>query len=211
MTTGDNSHIRSGTYLFMVINVKPNSPCRLAGQMHLPNSLPTMKVLANLFPTLLLRKKLLYTGLLFMLLLSGLYIHTKAPLFKNEARMSANSALPYTAAIVYLVRLADVSELLDSLASVNRDVPGHPWPVILFHTGDFDEETPRMEFLSHLHDHIGAENGSRALSDRIEFVKLDWQLPIGISSDVKIVDPVEADRWPGMRVQIAVLFQIPGC
>ena len=61
-------------------------------------------------------------------------------------------------------------------------LPGHPWPIILFHTGDFDEESPQTNLIGHLHDLIRVGNALRASSDRIEFVKLDWQLPKGILS-----------------------------
>jgi mannosyltransferase len=131
-------------------------------------------------------------------------IRTSTQWFKSEVHSNTDKALPYTAAIVYLISLSRVSELLESLAFVHRNLPGHPWPVVLFHTGDFDHDTARMDFMSHLQDYIGAENGSTGFSERVEFVKLDWQLPKGISVDKEIVKPVDSYRWPG-RLTVALL------
>jgi mannosyltransferase len=108
-------------------------------------------------------------------------------------------------AIIYLVRISDVSELLESLASVNRYLPGHPWPVVLFHTSDFDRQTGRTDFIAHLQKFIGADNASIAFSERIEFVKLDWQLPVGISTSKDVLNPVDDDRWPGKSAAIVLI------
>ena len=163
-----------------------------------------------ILPTLRSHKKCLYISLgsffLFSLFWSWHHIPTSTQRLRAVLHTGSNSfGLPYTAAILYLVRQEDASELLDSLASVNRNVPGPPWPVILFHTGDFDEEGPRIEFVDNVYHHLGANNGSKAFSERIEFVKLDWQLPKGISSDVDVVDPVFAHRWPGVLAKFAAL------
>jgi mannosyltransferase len=148
-------------------------------------------------------KRLLYISLALFILLCLLWtgpdIRTSTQQWlAHTSTATSDTTVPYTAAIIYLVRLSSESQLLESLESVYRYLPGHPWPVILFHTGDFDEESPRTNLIGHLHDLIGVGNASRAFSDRIEFVKLDWQLPKGISSDKNIVDPVDAHRWPGM-------------
>lgn len=103
----------------------------------------------------------------------------------------------YTAVILYLVRASRISELLQSLASINSNLPGPKWPIIFFHTGDFDEEHARADLIAQVHDYIGARNGSWQLTTRFEFVKLDWKLPEGISQNKTVVDPVESYRWPG--------------
>jgi len=95
-------------------------------------------------PALRSHKKRLYISLgsflLFSLFWLGRHIPTSTQGFRAGLHAGSNSfGLPYTAAILYLVRLEDASNLLDSLASVKRNLPGPPWPVILFHTGDFDE------------------------------------------------------------------------
>lgn len=108
-------------------------------------------------------------------------------------------ASPYTAVILYLVTLSRESLLLDSLASINTNLPGPPWPIILFHTGDYDDERKRVEFITRLHDHIGLERGSILFAQRIKFVRLEWRLPEGIPADKETVDPVDSFRWPGKR------------
>lgn len=170
-----------------------------------------MKGFCPILPALRSHKKRLYISLgsffLFSLLWSGSHhIPTSAQGFRAGLHAGSNGfGLPYTAAILYLVRLEDASNLLDSLASVKRNLPGPPWPVILFHTGDFDEEGRRIELVDNVYNHLGANNGSKEFSERIEFVKLDWRLPKGISSDVDVVDPVFAHRWPGMSGKFAAL------
>ena len=157
-------------------------------------------------PQLHHHKRLLYISLasfiLLYLLWTGPDIRTSTQQWlasgAHTNMATSDTILPYTAAIIYLVRLSSEPQLLESLESVYRYLPGHPWPVILFHTGDYDEESPRTDLIGHLHDIIGVGNASREFSDRIEFVKLDWQLPKGISSNKSVVDPVDAHRWPGM-------------
>jgi mannosyltransferase len=107
---------------------------------------------------------------------------------------------PYTAAIIYLARLSHADELLESLASVNVYLPHRdPWPIILFHTGDFDDTPDQDDFLATLREKIGgASNRSdRDFSDRVEFVKLDWVLPEGIPHTKEELDPVSPSSWPG--------------
>jgi len=112
-----------------------------------------------------------------------------------------NHKLPYTAAIIYLVRLSDASGLLESLASVDANLPlAQPWPIVLFHTGDFDAESSRKDFIIQLHNRIGVENGSLDFASKIEFVKLDWRLPEGIPADKEALNPIDSYRWPGKLV-----------
>jgi mannosyltransferase len=113
---------------------------------------------------------------------------------------------PYTAAIIYLAGISRVAEILESLASVNKNLTSHPWPVVLFHAGDFDHDSIRLDFVGRLHDYIGADNGSDAFVKRVEFVKLDWQLPKGISADKEVVNPLDSFRWPG---ELAITLSPP--
>lgn len=158
-----------------------------------------MGQLFTLPATFRFHRKLLYISLASLSLLCLFWapqIQTSTLWSKPEVQMNTETALPYTAAIIYLVTISRIPELLESLASVNKHLPGHPWPVVLFHTGEFDQNIIQMDFISHLRNYIGAENGSRAFSERIEFVKVDWQLPKGISADKEIVDPMDSYRWP---------------
>lgn len=108
-----------------------------------------------------------------------------------------DTSAPYTAVVLYLVSLSRASELLESLASLHANVPGPAWPILLMHTGDFDEMDTRTDFVAELRTHIGAENGSWAFGNRIEFVRLDWTFPPGVSTDVDVVKPVMPHIWPG--------------
>lgn len=103
----------------------------------------------------------------------------------------------YTAVILYLIAQSRASELLQSLASLHANVPGPDWPIILYHTGDYDEESSRSDFVSEVRSFIGAENGSTAFSDRLEFIRLDWKWPLGLSTDVNEIQPFQPHVWPG--------------
>jgi mannosyltransferase len=169
-----------------------------------------MGELSSIWPTIHSHRRLLYVPLvLFILLIPFLSprIRTATLGFQSQI-VDANTAvaIPYTAVIIYLVNLYRSFELLESLATVNRNLPGHPWPIVLFHTGDYDHDSIRMDFLGQLINYIGAENGSVAFSERIEFVKLDWQLPEGISADIDVVNPVDPFRWPG---ELLIVVLIP--
>ena len=123
------------------------------------------------------------------------------PPFKATlSKFSPFSTPPYTGAIIYLVRLSHADELLESLASVNAYLPlRDPWPIILFHTGDFDETPAQDDFLASLREKIGGRFNRSAedFSDRVEFVKLDWVLPEGIADTMEELDPISPISWPG--------------
>ena len=122
------------------------------------------------------------------------------PLKTTFSKFSPFSTLPYTGAIIYLVRLSHADELLESLASVNAYLPlREPWPIILFHTGDFDETPVQDDFLASLREKIGGRSNRSAgdFSDRVEFVKLDWVLPEGIAGTMEELDPISPSSWPG--------------
>jgi mannosyltransferase len=166
--------------------------------------------MSDFFPSTVLRsnKRLLYLavvsfGLLY--LLWSPHRRTSTLWSESDAHLGSHEALPYTAAIIYLAEVDRTSDLLESLASINRNLPGHPWPIVLFHTGDFDHDIEREEFLDLLHKYLGADSASEAFVERIEFVKLEWRLPKGISPDVDVVKPVDSYRWPSESDLIAGL------
>jgi mannosyltransferase len=164
--------------------------------------------MGDFFPSTVLRshKRLLYLSVvsfLFLYLFSAPQRRTLALWSEYDAQLGGHEPLPYTAAIIYLAEFDRASELLESLASVDRNMPGHPWPIVLFHTGDFDHDIEREEFLDLLHNHLGADSGSEAFVERIEFVKLEWQLPKGVSPDKEVVNPVDSHRWPSESAVIA--------
>ena len=106
---------------------------------------------------------------------------------------------PYTAAVVYLVRLSHADELLESLAYVNAYLPFRdPWPIILFHTAYFDDTPVQVAFLASLSKKIGGPSNNSELDsrDRVGFVKPDWVLPEGIPHTKEELDPVSSSSWP---------------
>jgi mannosyltransferase len=72
-----------------------------------------------------------------------------------------------------------------------------PWPIVLFHPGDYDHIDERNKFISNLLGVIGYETSALEFVLRVEFARLDWTLPKGISSNIDEVDPVYRDHWPG--------------
>jgi mannosyltransferase len=172
-----------------------------------------MSEFSTLFAILRSHRKLVYVSLASFSLLCLFWtpqIQTSTLWSTFEKHKSTEKAPPYTAAIIYLVTIPRTAEHLESLASINRNLPGHPWPVILFHTGEFDHDSIRLDFVGRIHDYIGPENGSLAFTKRVEFVKLDWQLPKGIAADKETVDPVDSYRWPGKSAMV-VLSSTPRC
>jgi len=118
----------------------------------------------------------------------------------GTSEVDSPTPFPYSAVILYLASAARLSELFQSLALVHLNLPtAKPWPIVLFHTGDFDAEAARLDFFTQLRDQVTVENGSSSLEGRIEFVKLDWQLPEGIPHDKDVLDPVWAQAWPGYQ------------
>ena len=137
----------------------------------------------------------------FVIFISFTLLFSYDPPFKATlSKFSAFPTSPYTGAIIYLVRLSHADELLESLASVNAYLPlRDPWPIILFHTGDFDEKPIQDDFLASLREKIGGRSNRSAgdFSDRVEFVKLDWVLPEGIADTMEELDPISPISWPG--------------
>ncbi|KAF9514053.1 glycosyltransferase family 15 protein [Hydnum rufescens UP504] len=122
-----------------------------------------------------------------------------------------DQSIPYTAAIIYLASVRRSAELVRSLTLVAQNLHTGPrqWPIILFHTGDFDYAGPRSELLARLETSLSkvADNtGSALLSvfiSRIYFSKVHWSLPEGIPDNITLVDPVQAGSWPGYHQMCA--------
>ena len=157
---------------------------------------------ASISAIFLAHRKLFFITLASLSLLSLFWApqtRTSALWLKSAVYKSTDKAPPYSAAIVYLISITRTPELLESLASVHGNLAGHPWPVILFHSGEFDHDSSRLDLIGRIQDYIGIENRSIAFSERLEFVSLDWKLPEGISADKEVVDPVDSYRWPGKQ------------
>ncbi len=115
---------------------------------------------------------------------------------------------PFTAVILYLISQSRVVEMLDSLASLHAKLPGHPWPILMFHTGDFDDAAAQQTLIRQVDEYLGGDAESMLFAARLEFVKLDWALPEGIPDNVTQVDPIEAFRWPGTS-RSCLVYSIP--
>lgn len=74
----------------------------------------------------------------------------------------------------------------------------HQWPVLLFHTGEFDIAESRNRFFEDMKTHEWSRDAYLLLRARIEFVKVKFTFPPGVSSDVNMYKPKEFEyRWPG--------------
>ncbi|KAF9514055.1 glycosyltransferase family 15 protein [Hydnum rufescens UP504] len=105
--------------------------------------------------------------------------------------------------IIYLAAAHRSGELIQSLTLVARNLHtgSRRWPIILFHTGDFDSTEARSELLTRL-------GSPFPFIRRIRFSKLFWTLPEGISNNITIVDPVFAGVWPGYH-HMCAFFSAP--
>ena len=65
------------------------------------------------------------------------------------------------------------------------------------YSDDMDDHRLRVEFELRLYDLLGPGEMSRQTIRRLEWVRLNWELPSGVSKDVDVVDPVFKDYWPG--------------
>lgn len=81
-----------------------------------------------------------------------------------------------------------------------------PWPIVLFHTGDYNDISIQAELKKQLFSYIADQNGDDKgtggpeewhFVDRLEFIELKWSLPHGVSSDVQEMNPVSKQFWPG--------------
>jgi hypothetical protein len=134
-----------------------------------------------------------------------------------DVHSGQDQSTPYTAAIIYLASERRSAELVRSLTLVAQNLHTGPrqWPIILFHTGDFDHARPRSELLARLEtslSKVSLTTDSAPLSvfvSRIYFSKLYWSLPEGISDNVTLVDPVQAGTWPGKSSYIRIQEAYP--
>jgi len=106
----------------------------------------------------------------------------------------------YTAALVYMVERRRMEQIPHSLGEAQRNIPWRrQWPIILFHTGDYDTKESQKEFFSAIRENEWSRDVYHQLRNRIEFVKLDFKLPPGVPEDKSIYKPqVSEDKWPGM-------------
>jgi hypothetical protein len=104
----------------------------------------------------------------------------------------------YNAVILYVVSSNRGTELINSLIKVYQNMAlTRPWPIVLFHPGDYDNPDGRNSFRAGLLGKIGYEKDALDFLKRIEFERMHWTLPEGISSNVDEVDPVFHGEWPG--------------
>ncbi|KAI5117395.1 hypothetical protein M0805_007786 [Coniferiporia weirii] len=118
-------------------------------------------------------------------------------------RELANQGLGYSAVILYLVNLYRLRELLLSMSYLHTNVNMQPWPILFMYSDDLDDSSKRMEFMLRLYDFLGGGQEARWFMDRIEWIRLDWQLPDNISHDKSVVQPVFGDSWPGYHQMCA--------
>lgn len=105
----------------------------------------------------------------------------------------------YTAAVLYLISGDRTDTVLTSLGKMQRHVAWRrQWPILLFHTGEFDSEESQTRFYEDMKTHEWSDMVYLSLKQRIEFIKFDFAFPPGVSSDINVYKPEEfAHRWPG--------------
>ncbi|EJT98413.1 nucleotide-diphospho-sugar transferase [Dacryopinax primogenitus] len=123
---------------------------------------------------------------------------------------------PYTAAIVYLVKESQVSNLLLSLSLLWHNVPMQcSYPIVLFHDGYFRPAYVQRAFRDKLllllmgrmeKDGHGVVLKMLEAINGIEFIELEPRLPRGVSSNIDVVDPVFPDVWPGYHHMCQFFF-----
>jgi hypothetical protein len=110
----------------------------------------------------------------------------------------------FTAAIIYLAEKRRLDDTMHSLGSLQRYIPWHSqWPIILFHTGDFDDQEVLAEFYAKLEEDEWTKELHSQLQERIEFVRIEFTFPPGVSPDINVYKPEEwGFRWPGKHVHV---------
>lgn len=105
----------------------------------------------------------------------------------------------YTAAIVYLIQKSRMEDIPHSLSEAQRQIPWRSqWPMVLFHTGDYDTEEQRREFWETIRTNEWSRDVYELLKNRVEFHKLEFELPAGMPKDKSVYKPqVSEDKWPG--------------
>jgi hypothetical protein len=120
-------------------------------------------------------------------------------MFTVLTRIQSDHPPEYSAVILYLVLTRRNEETFKSLSLLFQNAPHlYPWPIVLFHSGDFNDKFAGEDFRSRLLAEIGAgTENSLNFVNRIGFERLDLTLPEGMSSNVAVIKPVFADGWPG--------------
>ena len=110
----------------------------------------------------------------------------------------------YTAAIIYLAERDRLDDTIHSLGSLQLYIPWRvQWPIILFHTGDFENHDVLSEFYTKLEKDKWTKGLHSQLRKRIQFVRIDFTFPPGVSPDINVYNPEEFDwRWPGEHTHV---------
>ncbi|KAL5482977.1 hypothetical protein ACEPAI_9572 [Sanghuangporus weigelae] len=108
--------------------------------------------------------------------------------------------LGYSAVVLYLINASRLRELMLSLYYLHHNIPMQPWPIILFYADDMNDQSARVEFMLRLYDFLGGDQDVRSFLSRIEFERLEWSLPPGISHNKVDIDPVFIHAWPGFHL-----------
>lgn len=111
------------------------------------------------------------------------------------------STVDYTAAVVYLVERRRMNDIPHSLGEMQRNIPWvKQWPIILFHTGEYDGQEAREEFWERITVDMFTLDVYEQLRERIEWVKLEFSLPEGVPEDKSVYKPqVSEEKWPGYQ------------
>lgn len=123
-----------------------------------------------------------------------------APLSESALRIEPDDGgLGYTAVLLYLIEPSRMEVTAQSLGLQQRNIPWRrQWPIVLFHTGDYNTQASRNEFWDAIRESEWTKDVYQELVDRVEFVQLEFTLPPGMPDDVDVYKPqVSADRWPG--------------
>jgi hypothetical protein len=144
-------------------------------------------------------------GFTFMLM-AAYQLGPIAPASRMTQMLGLQSAaiepVDYTAALVYMIERRRMEDIPHSLGEAQRNIPWRrQWPIILFHTGDYDAEDSRNEFFSAIRENEWSHDVYHQLRNRIEFVKLNFKWPPGVPENKSIYKPqVSEEKWPGMSL-----------
>jgi hypothetical protein len=118
---------------------------------------------------------------------------------ESPAPSLPSSENTYTAAIIYLAERDRLDDTIHSLGSLQLYIPWRSqWPIILFHTGDFDDHEVVSEFYTKLEEDKWTKRLHSRLRKRIQFLKIEFTFPPAVSPDINVYKPEEFGwRWPG--------------
>lgn len=97
---------------------------------------------------------------------------------------------------------------MESLFYVYHNLKTYPWPIIIFHTGAFDQNSLRLELKIRLMEHILFDSYRYAnrqppldrtirFIDRLVFERIIWELPAALPAKADL-EPIAFDwLWPG--------------